>query len=299
MRNRPNVNVLMTKSNFKTKIDGLSARFRDTFRELSADLMKKLEDEKAANEQNFDSGYPLESYFRQEFGKYIPKNFSIDAGRVIDAKGYSAGDCDFVIFDEKFAPFIRFPITPNDRRKYIAFETTYGIVEVKQNLTKASLREACHKIFAYKQLEREEHNRPDAFLTWERVNPPFGIIFSYSTDFSFSTEKDVREFENIFLDIHKDVDVNEYVNGIFILSGYSISWYGKASERQKYKLAGVNDIVQQPFPEYSAGEPEVMVWVTFPDTLFLMSKFVWECLMSIQLLPVSFQTYYKPLFDEL
>ena len=88
-----------------------------------------------------ESGIPLEDYFRQEFGCFLPDQFTVTAGKVIDCEQYTCGDCDFVIYDRRYAPFVKFPATQHSRRKLIAFETTYGIVEVKQKLTLGAMKD--------------------------------------------------------------------------------------------------------------------------------------------------------------
>ena len=201
--------------------------FRSAFREVSAFLSTKLHYEKDANQYNMESGLPLEDYFRQEFGKFIPEQFSVTAGKIIDRDQFTCGDCDFVLYDRRFAPFVKFPATQQSRRKLIAFETTYGIIEVKQNLTlgalengvikdnpAGSLYDACKKIFAYKELTRDivDSSRVIPGLTIDglggdrqQYNKPFGFAFFYGSDIDMDDQESVEKLLLEFWLINKFV----------------------------------------------------------------------------------------------
>lgn len=84
---------------YKKKIKQYEDLFRDSFRELSMLMQSKLEFEKTANYSNLDSGIPLEDYFRESFGQFIPKQYSVDCATVVDGENFSCGDCDFVVYD--------------------------------------------------------------------------------------------------------------------------------------------------------------------------------------------------------
>src|ERR1700677_4390778 len=128
------------------KLPGYSQLFRSTFQEASAFLWTKLDFEKRANRNNMDSGIPLEDYFRSILGQFLPNEFAIDCGTIIDPNYVTAGDYDAIIYNPWYAPRLKLPAADGSRRKIFPNEVTYGVVEVKQTLTDKSLPAACEKI---------------------------------------------------------------------------------------------------------------------------------------------------------
>ena len=120
---------------YKKKIPNSEGLFKNSFVELSMMMEGKLKFEKLANCSNFDSGIPLEDYFREEFSKFIPKKYSVCSATIMDRENYTCGECDFIIYDDQKSVFIKHPSTNNSRRKFLFHEATYGIIEVKQTLT--------------------------------------------------------------------------------------------------------------------------------------------------------------------
>lgn len=138
--------------------------------EFSANVMMLCEERSRQN--NFSSGIPLQELFCTEFAKFLPTRILADAGTVIDGEGFSAGDCDCVIFDFHLAPFVKLPSVVGSGHKCFPVEVTFGSIEVKSPLTlgprranpssgglrfkDGSLHEACSKLFMYKELYRQE-----------------------------------------------------------------------------------------------------------------------------------------------
>lgn len=279
----------------------LAHLFRDTFRETSAFLKIKLQSEKQANQYHLESGIPVEDYFRQEFGRFIPEAFTVGVGKVIDRECYTCGDCDFVIYDSRYAPFVKFPSTQYSRRKFIAFETTYGIIEVKQTLTlgaitkkkgvlkkktKGSLYDACTKIFAYKELNREPVDAtrliPGIIISsWgglrAEYNRPFAFAFFYDTNIDIDNPEELENLAKEFLIINETVPVPIRVNGIFVLDKFSLIW------SQEYPEIDIPEPYPPALHPEDAKKPVIAIVKSREETLYYMYTLLWYILMETKL----------------
>ena len=253
-----------------------------------------------------ESGLPLEDYFRQEFGKFIPEQFSVTAGKIIDRDHFTCGDCDFVLYDRRYAPFVKFPATQQSRRKLIAFETTYGIIEVKQNLTLGaiengilkddpvgSLYDACKKIFAYKELSRDivDASRVIPGLTIDglggdrqQYNKPFGFVFFYGSDIDTDDQESVERLLLEFWFINKSVPPQVRVNGLFVLDRFSVAWVKQSGIQNPPYLTVL-------YPE-EAPEPMISLIKSGSDTLYLMYALTWNLLLKTHLTSPNFNADY-------
>jgi len=235
----------MTSPRYKKKHDNINDVFRNSFSETSAFLRAKCSHEEKAAHYNMDVGIPIEEYFRSEFGKYVPPPFVVDCGTVVDRDSYSAGECDFVVFDPQLTPFLKFPPTSQSRSKFLPVECTYGIVEIKKTLTLGrrlrnksktgrthdggTLFQACEKLFAYKELARPSClvqravRRPDGT---ERAcaNDSFAYAFFYKADMDLASEDNQQLLLNEFLAINRTVPQALRINGVFVLDECSILW---------------------------------------------------------------------------
>ncbi len=126
---------------FKTRADDFVSLVRDNFRAKSKKLRIQFEQEINANQHSFESGGPLEDFFREQLAELFPAPYGVGAGKIVDHEQYTCG-CDFIIYDPHLAPLLKPPASKDSRRKFFAFETTYGVVEVKQTLTLGATSDA-------------------------------------------------------------------------------------------------------------------------------------------------------------
>jgi hypothetical protein len=241
------------------------------------------------------SGFSSEGFFREQFAKYIPQNYTVDSGTIVDLEGYTCGECDFVIYDAKYAPLFWLPTSTGDRKKIIAFETTYGVIEVKENLDKKSLRKACEKIFAYKQLTRETEMRHEQRMisSFERkdpiqiMNPPFGMIFSYLSE-GYQSDHQLRDD---FRKINQEVDPQYRVNSLWVNEKPSyILWYGDKTHATISMYGDDGKLTPYLFPEWCPSLLEALP-IRDPNALHQMYLFLWGALQQIQLLPINLFEY--------
>jgi hypothetical protein len=229
---------------YKKHIDHIEDMFRNSFLELSMLMQAKFEYEKKANISNVDAGIPLEDFFRNEFSKYIPAKFQITSATIVDKENYTCGDCDFVVYDDQTSPLLKYPSTTISRRKFLFYEATYGIIEIKSTLTSScsvsgkrnrrstrnSLHEACEKLFAYKQLSRESWiaDWGTELVGTNKIRPltntPFTFAFFYNADINENDEKSCTSLLQEFYNINIEQPVECRVNGVFVLNKFCLVW---------------------------------------------------------------------------
>lgn len=288
---------------YKKKDEKQEDLFRNTFLELSSFLETKYKFEKDANQYNMESGIPLEDYFRQEFGKFVPNFYNVGSGKIIDKEFYTCGDCDFIIYDDRFSPFLKFPSTEYSRRKIFAFETTYGIIEIKQKLTlgalddknkllsepKGHLYNSLQKMISYKELSREVIDASKIIPgfkaeNWKsnetQFNRPFALAFFYDCENSLDLTDICREYYTI----SNTVDKNYWSNGIFVLNKFALIWTreSKTQNNTHNELLHPNKI----------DTPRLSVITSEKDTLYLMYSYLWKLLVMTHLGKPQFQIDY-------
>ena len=82
----------------------------------------------------FGSGLPIEEVVREEFRNLLPNRYAVKAGTLVDATGYSAGDCDLVLFNDLWFPAVKASPTPSSRSVILPIEGVYAVGEIKQTL---------------------------------------------------------------------------------------------------------------------------------------------------------------------
>jgi hypothetical protein len=279
--------VTTSKRTFKASAENLEDLLRDGFRAMSKRLRAQFDEERAANQHNMESGVPLEDFFRQEFGSVFEEPYGVDAGKVVDHAYDTCGDCDFVLFDRRLAPLLKRPAAAGSRRKLFAFETTYGIIEVKQTLTLGAVKDgqlksepagtlwdACSKIFAYKQLHRVE----PAPLRWG-INYPIGLLFFYNCELDLTSNDERDALLAEITAINQAVSPDERVNGVYVLDRFSVNWTFTTDPSS-------TTFITLQHPIETPGRP---VWLTYfdsgLDTLYRMFSQLWSTLARTQLGP--------------
>ena len=235
------------------KYTGTVNLLRDSLLELSEFLKTKVKFEKQANQNNFDSGIPIEDFFRDTIQKVIPPKYSITSGTIIDRNNNTCGDCDVVFYDSFSYPNLKLPSTDNSRRKFLSFESIYGIIEIKQSLnlgaltsngklkdnTKTNLVVACEKIAQFKALERKKSNDVNATSglagkSSRYRNRPFGYILCMDgPDDWKAAQKEIRK-------INKEIPKELRIDGLFILDKYSFSWFSTNPNSLVKEIRDVN-----------------------------------------------------------
>ncbi|MDM8553847.1 hypothetical protein QUF75_03860 [Desulfococcaceae bacterium HSG7] len=143
------------------KVCTLQSTFLQTCRAIEARIIAETTIEKSFNIDNFDSGPGVEDFCRSQVQILLPDRYTALSAVVSDQQGRTCGECDIVIANKTWFPFLKYGVTGQSRRVHIPVEGVYSILEIKQTLTRNTLEEAMRKIVLYKRLirKRSEYGR--------------------------------------------------------------------------------------------------------------------------------------------
>lgn len=284
------------------KYTGTPNLLRDTLLELTEFLKTKLEFEKRVNQSNFDSGIPIEDYFREEFKKLIPPKYALTNGTIIDKNNNTCGDCDVIFYDKFSSPMLRIPSTDNSRRKFLPCESIYGIVEVKQTLNlgaldndgelsdgaDTSLISACEKIAQFKALERGNFDDDIAASGLVARDRPFGYVLFLDGP----EEKNVDAVHKEIRRINERIPKELRADGILVLDKYAFTWFRAESRDLNVKLSDASkllEISKETLPEFANGNGIVL---SRENTLYYLFSVIWHNLSNQKLIPPDFYEDY-------
>lgn len=131
---------------------------RTIFLNLQEQMLAKL----TANRENIlhpgTKGDATELSWISMLKAYLPKRHQAEKAFVLDADGNISDQIDIVIFDRQYSPLL----FNQDNALYIPAESVYAIIEVKQDLSKASLEYAGSKAASVRRLRRTSAEIPHA-----------------------------------------------------------------------------------------------------------------------------------------
>ena len=181
------------------------SKYSDTITELSKLLVAQYE---GIFEHRGNKGDSREKILIEYLERVFPYQYGFSKGEVFDCNGDNTGEVDVIIYDR-----LRSVIFRDSSEKILApVESTYGIIEVKSNLTTGELDKSIEKLKKYNALMRREAQdnevqfSPD--ITFKGLgginlskssNQRINIIFAYQTDIAQKTLID-RASANDFVD---------------------------------------------------------------------------------------------------
>jgi len=189
-------------------------------------LLRILAHERDFAIDNFDSGLPFEVAVREEFTRLLPHRYDITHGLLVDRHGFTAGQCDVVIFNSMWFTTLNAPSLEEPARLMIPIEGVYAVGEVKQRLSRKTLDHAmeklvtCHRLnrpqtFAHRLVENRESDSCPHGLT----NPLFSFILAAGLDSS-----EMQPLVERFFDINRRLHRLEVVRCLCVLGSGTISW---------------------------------------------------------------------------
>jgi len=157
----------------------------------------------------------------------LPKRYAVHAASLSDSKGYTAGDCDVVIFNDFWFPVVKSGPTTESRKVYLPIEGTYAALEVKQSLTKKTLEDAmrklvvCHRLFRPPaSFDRLIENDQRSGCTHYISNPLFSAIIAAGLGQDWSRDEAVE----MFIRINQELPRTDVVHALCILGQGTITW---------------------------------------------------------------------------
>lgn len=128
--------------------------FATRCRHIGTNIIKRAEQERESNIDNFDSGPGLEDIIREELLHLCPRRYLVTAGTIDDRAGRTAGDYEIVIADDFWTPILKAGAIKTSRKVHLPIEAVYGVVEVKQSIDLHILDLAMEKLIMCHRLYR-------------------------------------------------------------------------------------------------------------------------------------------------
>jgi hypothetical protein len=169
----------------------------------------------------------VEEIIRQSLRELLPKRYAVQAASLGDSKGYTAGDCDVVIFNDLWFPAVKSGPTQESRKVYLPIEGVYAVLEAKQSLTAKSLDDAmrklvvCHRLFRPSApYDRLVENDQRAGCTHYTSNPLFSAVIAAGLGTGWTRDEAVERF----IRINQKLPRTDVVRALCILGQGTLIW---------------------------------------------------------------------------
>ena len=138
---------------------------------LQRQLEVHLQTERRIGTHPGAKGAGAEVNWKAMLDDHLPSRYRVSKGFVIDSRGGLSDEIDLVVFDRQYSPLL----FNRDGVLYIPIESVYAVLEVKQQLDKATVDYAGRKAASVRALERTSVPVPHAGGVY-RPRDLFGII---------------------------------------------------------------------------------------------------------------------------
>jgi len=117
---------------------------------LQLSLEGELKGSRAAFEHPGSKGDATEADWLRILKDHLPNRYQADRAFVIDSEGTVSDQIDVVIYDRQYSPFLY----NRANQRYVPAESVYGILEVKQDLSREHILYAGGKAESVRRLHR-------------------------------------------------------------------------------------------------------------------------------------------------
>jgi uncharacterized protein DUF6602 len=126
----------------------------DYMRDLSQDLLEQSR--RIARDINHavTAGEAREEAVEHILGDFLPDAFGVARGFIFSNDGQRSSQTDLIIYDKLWSR----PFYGQNDSKLFAVESVYAAIEVKTNLDRADIQDACNKASRFKKLKRDWTN---------------------------------------------------------------------------------------------------------------------------------------------
>jgi hypothetical protein len=202
------------------------------FSQVAKRMRADFEESRSAVAHRGSAGSIREDVFSRFLQAYLPQDVRVaGSGEVVSSDGNRSKQIDVLITDNRTPPLYA---GGAERHAVVPTEAVYGVVEVKTNLTKATLLEACENIRSAKRLEKLAFGS-DVFgrqttrygRTWT-YTPTLGVIFAFES----------ASLEHLGRTLHDwcaDVPHEERPDSVWVLDKGGLSW---SSPNEPHNLEG-------------------------------------------------------------
>jgi hypothetical protein len=268
----------------------LQDAYRRRCQDIERTIVLRATQERGWNLDNFDSGGGVEEILRDELGRLLPKRYDVGAGIVSDAYGYTAGDCDLVVYNGTWFPALKAPAADAGRRTYYPVDGLYAVAEIKQTLSPATLDQAMQKLVTCHRLHRRPveydrvvENKTGGSCTHYVSNPLFSVIFAGRLAAGWSMDDAVERFVRI----NQLLERKAVVRSLCVL-GQGAAWWGFREGREvKSAMFRSEDLYEPLLPVYSPAS--IHDSALYPTMVNLMTS-LYLCVLG----PEDVAAYYGP-----
>lgn len=223
-------------------------------------ILSGLQAEKSTSLDAFNSGESLEEIIINELSKLIPKRYTITNGIVSDNRGYTAGHCDLILFNDYWFPYIISGTNPNSRKKYLPVDGAYAIGEIKSTLDEKTLDKACEKLVTASRLNRTwtrskrlVENREDGCIHGI-TNPLYTFIIAANIDSKVKFE----DLINRFYDINRQLKRLQMIRALCVLGNGVITWAYRDENGESRPARFMEEDLYKPiYPVYAPYNAEI------------------------------------------
>jgi Domain of unknown function (DUF6602) len=147
-------------------------RLKDLYKALEDELRAQLAARRLAHRNAEAKGEASEDVWIDLLAAHLPHRYQVAKGIVIDADGKESHYIDVIIYDRQYTPLV----FNQDGRMYIPAESVYGVLEAKQDLTRANIVYAGKKAASVRKLRRTAAPIVHAGGKIDKPKEPFEII---------------------------------------------------------------------------------------------------------------------------
>lgn len=143
--------------------DPVPNRLIDILDGLQARLEGDLRGNRIAVTHPGARGEASEDDWLRVLNDHLPRRYQADRAFVIDSRGECSDQIDIVIYDRQYSPFLY----NESNQRYVPAESVYGVLEVKQDLSRDHLLYAGEKAASVRRLHRTSAAIPHAGGSYE------------------------------------------------------------------------------------------------------------------------------------
>jgi hypothetical protein len=274
--------------------DDASERLANLFfkrcRQIEERILLRVKNEREGSIDNFDAGVGIEDIFREELSHLLPSRYKVCHGTINDRYGKTAGDCDVVLFNEYWFPFIKTGATEVSRKIHFPIEGVYSVLEIKSKMNFDTLDEAMKKLVTCHRLHRSTtpgnrvtENRWVSSCPHSVANPLFtGVVAA-----GLSPEISFEDVINRFFAISKQLLRSEVVRSLCVLGEGAVTWGVRVDG--EVKPARFRDDYEKPiFPIFHRRDTLGSAFYPFVSELLLS---LYHCLLAPEDLQAKYGLY--------
>ncbi len=149
---------------------------------LQARLEGELRGNRAAVTHAGARGEASENDWLRVLRDHLPQRYQADRAFVIDSNGASSEQIDIVIYDRQYSPVLY----NQANQRYVTAESVYGVLEVKQDLSRDHVLYAGNKAASVRRLHRTSARIPHAAGAYDPRPLPriVGGLVTYQSSWS-------------------------------------------------------------------------------------------------------------------